>query len=54
MMFGEGNYNGNVIEWPTVGQKTYNCHFFAWHNNQGHEKWSGKKNIWKNGTPDIY
>jgi len=29
LVFGEGNYNGNVIEWPTVGQKTYNCHFFA-------------------------
>lgn len=42
----------HVIEWPhSVGEYSYNCHFFAWHNKQGHEKWTGSGDIWKNGYP---
>jgi len=34
-----------IVRTPDFDKKQYNCHFYAWHNNQGHEKWSGENNI---------
>ena len=32
----------------------YNCHFFAWHNRQGHSPWASSSDIWKNGEPSSF
>ena len=38
-------------------QGTYNCHFYAWHSNQGHEPWSNtppsENNYWMNSEPTL-
>ncbi|MBU2506929.1 MAG: hypothetical protein KJ799_09420, partial [Bacteroidetes bacterium] len=38
-----------TIQSPEPYFGTFNCHFFAWHNNQGYTIWSGSGNIWQNG-----
>ena len=43
-----------TIQSPEPYFGTFNCHFFAWHNNQGYTIWSGSGNIWENGTPPQY
>ncbi|MBU0560202.1 MAG: hypothetical protein KKG93_11605, partial [Bacteroidetes bacterium] len=43
-----------TIQSPEPYFGTFNCHFFAWHNNQGYTIWSGSGNIWQNGTPPQY
>ncbi|MGD8779922.1 MAG: T9SS type A sorting domain-containing protein [Ignavibacteria bacterium] len=43
-----------TVQSPQPYFGTFNCHFFAWNNNQGYTIWSGPENIWQNGTPSQY
>jgi hypothetical protein len=43
-----------TIQSPQPYFGTFDCHFFAWHNNQGYTIWSGPGNIWQKGTPTEY
>jgi hypothetical protein len=43
-----------TIQSPQPYFGTFNCHFFAWHNNQGYTIWNNSGNIWQNGTPPEY
>ena len=42
-----------VIDTCSVAMTYYNCHFFAWHNNQGYEVWNSEDDVWKNGLPSV-
>jgi len=51
------NYNVVMLTDCDTTKGTYNCHFYAWHNNQGHEVWSSTppaaNNYWKSGEPNL-
>ncbi|NLT52282.1 MAG: hypothetical protein GXX85_15365 [Ignavibacteria bacterium] len=42
------------IQFPVPDFGLFNCHFFAWNNNQGYTIWTGTADIWKNGEPTEY
>ena len=48
-------YIADIGDWP--GYWKYNCHFYAWHNSQGHEQWTSEPDsvdrFWKSGEPDT-
>ncbi|MHB8132549.1 MAG: hypothetical protein ACYDEX_26640, partial [Mobilitalea sp.] len=51
----DSNYSFvETIQSPQSYFGIFNCHFFAWHNNQGYTIWSDSDNIWQNGTPSEY
>ena len=44
----ENYYDVEVLQSSQSDHGLFNCHFFAWHNNQGYGKWD-QDYIWKNG-----
>ncbi|MCK4559259.1 MAG: right-handed parallel beta-helix repeat-containing protein [Calditrichia bacterium] len=43
-------YDVEVIQSSQANHGRYNCHFFAWHNNQGYGVWD-QDYLWRNGLP---